>query len=143
MKNKLTLATAESCTGGLISHLITNVSGSSDYFLGGIVSYSNESKINLLNVKKETIEKYGAVSKQTASEMALNVSKKFGSGIGISTTGIAGPSSGTVEKPVGLVYIGLSFKDKILVHKFNFKGSRLSIKKQAAHQAIKLISMLK
>lgn len=138
IKKKLTLSVAESCTGGLVGHLITNVSGSSDYFLGGIICYSNQSKLNLLDVKPETIDKFGAVSEQTASEMAFNVCQKFNSDIGVSITGIAGPSGGSLEKPIGLVFIGLSFLNKLLTYQFNFKGNRLSIKKQAAHKAIKL-----
>lgn len=136
----LTLSVAESCTGGLLSHLITNVSGSSKYFLGSIVSYSDQSKINLLGVKKETIKNFGAISEETALEMAVNVCKKFKSDIGLSVTGIAGPTGGTVEKPVGLVFIGVKFFKKISVHKFNFKGTRLSIKKQAASKALELLA---
>lgn len=107
----LTLASAESCTGGLISKMITDVAGCSDVFCGGVVSYSNDVKVKLLGVKSETLEKHGAVSCETAKEMALGVRKACIADIGISTTGIAGPSGGTKDKPVGTVYIGISFGD--------------------------------
>jgi len=110
-KNK-TISFAESCTGGFISHMITTIPGSSQYFRGSIIAYSNEIKINNLNIKKENIEKYGAVSREIVEEMAKNVRKKFKSSIGISTSGIAGPDGGTKEKPVGTVWIGYSDKDK-------------------------------
>lgn len=139
-EKKLTLSIGESCTGGLISHLITNVSGSSNYFLGGVICYSNQSKIDLLCVKKETIKNFGTVSRETALEMAINICKKFKSDIGLSVTGIAGPSGGTLEKPVGLVFIGVKYLDKVFVHKFNFKGTRLSIKKQAAQKTLELLA---
>ena len=104
----LTLATAESCTGGLISKRITDISGCSDVFLGGCVTYSNEAKMKLLGVRAETLEAYGAVSEQTAAEMARGVRERLGADIGVSATGIAGPGGGTPEKPVGTVYVGIS-----------------------------------
>jgi len=119
-----TLVTAESCTGGLISNRITNVSGSSEIFKGSIISYSNQSKIKLLNVDKEIINKFGAVSEQVASLMSKNALKLFSSDYALSVTGIAGPRGGTKDKPVGLVYIGLSDKLKTVVKKFQFGNDR-------------------
>ena len=106
-KNK-TLAIAESCSGGFASHMITSVPGSSKYFTGSIVAYSNSIKINNLNVNEDNIKKYGSVSKKVVEEMAINVRKKFNSSIGIATSGIAGPDGGSKEKPVGTVWIGIS-----------------------------------
>ena len=105
-----TIATAESCTGGLIGDRLTNVSGSSSYFKGGIVAYSNAVKEEAVGVSKATLESVGAVSEETALEMARGVREKLNADIGISTTGIAGPTGGTEEKPVGLVFVGLSFE---------------------------------
>ncbi|MEG0116244.1 MAG: nicotinamide-nucleotide amidohydrolase family protein, partial [Hydrogenoanaerobacterium sp.] len=107
-EKKLTIATAESCTGGYIAKRITDVAGSSEVFLGGVVSYANSAKHKLLGVKEKTLLKYTAVSAQTAGEMARGAQHKFGASIGISTTGIAGPSGGSNEKPVGLVYVGVA-----------------------------------
>src|SRR5699024_6603040 len=104
----LTLATAESCTGGLIGKRITDIPGSSACYVGGVISYSNDVKMQLLGVKQQTLSQYGAVSEQTACEMAEGVRRCTGADIGLSTTGVAGPDGGTEEKPVGLVYIGLS-----------------------------------
>lgn len=117
-EKKLTLSVAESCTGGLLGGEITKISGSSEYFMGGIISYSNEIKINHLNVNKTTIEQYGAVSYETASEMAKNIKNLFNTDIGISITGIAGPTGGTPEKPVGTVYIGIAYRDEIEIKKY-------------------------
>ena len=118
-EKKLTIACAESCTGGLIAKSITDVGGCSSVFLGGVVAYANEIKENVLGVSGETLKKYGAVSEFTAMEMANGVRRICGSDIGISTTGIAGPDGGTEEKPVGTVYVGFSFKDTTLA--FNLK----------------------
>ncbi len=139
MKGKnLTVATAESCTGGLIGHLITQVSGSSAYFIGGIIAYSNDVKANILGCSRDTLEKYGAVSEQIARQMAEGVRNLLKTYIGISTTGIAGPTGGTPQKPVGLVYIGFTDGKTTKVIKKNFKGSREEIKKQAALWALDL-----
>ena len=132
----LTVATAESCTGGLIGDTITNIPGSSRYFLGGIIAYSNEAKINILGVKRETIERYGAVSEECAKEMAIGVSGLFHADVGISTTGIAGPGGGTEEKPIGLVYIGIYVNGQIFVKRYLFKGNRVEIKRKIAERAI-------
>jgi len=136
---KLTIATAESCTGGLIAHNLTNISGSSDYFERGVVSYSNKSKMELLAVSKETLEKYGAVSKQVAKAMAENIRKKSNVDIGVATTGIAGPTGGTKEKPVGLVYIAISSEKSTLVKKFQFSGSRLENKESTCEAALQML----
>src|SRR5262249_45268814 len=102
------LATAESCTGGLIAHLITAIPGASGYYLGGVVSYSNLAKTSMLDVPRELIERHGAASPEVAEAMAAGARARFGSDIGISATGVAGPTGGTDEKPVGLVYLGLA-----------------------------------
>lgn len=111
LKNKKTVATCESCTGGLISKRITNVSGASEVFGYGVCTYANEAKTKLLGVKKETLETHGAVSEQTAVEMVLGMLDLSGSDIAISTTGIAGPGGGTAQKPVGLVYTAIACSD--------------------------------
>lgn len=135
----LTVATAESCTGGLISHSLTNISGSSDYFDRGIVSYSNNAKMELLGVYKEILEKYGAVSEQVAIVMAKGVRTKSNVDIGISTTGIAGPTGGTKEKPVGLVYIAVSTTKNVVVKKFQFTGDRLQNKESTCNAALQML----
>ena len=113
-KNGLTLSCAESCTGGLIAKTITDVSGASSVFMGGVVSYANEVKMGVLGVSSDTLKKYGAVSHKTAEEMALGVSKACFSSVSVSTTGIAGPLGGTAEKPVGTVYVGLYIRGRVL-----------------------------
>ncbi|KXA99597.1 hypothetical protein AKJ41_05180 [candidate division MSBL1 archaeon SCGC-AAA259O05] len=138
-KKDIKLAVAESCTGGLIGHSLTNVSGSSEYFNRGIISYSNESKVELLDVSNEVLEKYGAVSKPVAREMAEGVRTKSNVDIGISSTGIAGPTGGTEEKPVGLVYLGLSKGEETSVEKYVFSGNRLENKINACESALNLI----
>lgn len=135
----LTIAAAESATGGLISSLITDIAGSSDYFKGSVVSYDNEIKAGILGVKRETLEKYGAVSEQTAGEMALGVRKFMSTDIGLSDTGIAGPAGATPGKPVGLFYIGLSSKQGIRVEKHLFDGDRRENKRAAAAAALSLL----
>ncbi|HSW96657.1 MAG TPA: CinA family protein [Candidatus Saccharimonadales bacterium] len=139
IRHKMTLAVAESCTGGLVGNLITNISGSSEYFLGGIIAYNNSIKTDMLGVKKETIERFGAVSEETAKEMAKNVQEKFCSDIGLSITGIAGPSGGSPEKPVGLTYIGVAIKDIVIVRKFIWRGDRIENKQQSANAALEII----
>ena len=124
IKNKKTLSIAESCSGGYLSHLVTSIPGSSKYFSGSVVAYSNNIKINNLNVNKKNIEKFGALSKEVVEEMATNVRKKFNSSIGISTSGIAGPSGGTENKPVGTVWIGYSDKNKTLSKKLLLTNRR-------------------
>jgi len=131
-----TLSAAESCTGGLIQSLITNNAGSSGYFLGGVVSYSNEAKMKLLGVKESTLEKFGAVSEETVREMLLGVQKLIGSDYAIAVSGIAGPDGGTEDKPVGLVYIGTFGKSGLVITKNNFSGTRIEVKKKTALMAI-------
>lgn len=124
MEKKQTLALAESCTGGLISHRITRIAGSSAYFVGGAVTYANEAKVKFLGVDPTTLAKYGAVSEQTALEMSRGIRERTGASIGLSVTGIAGPSGGTPEKPVGTVWIGLARRDKHEARQFQFHGER-------------------
>ncbi len=141
INNNITIATAESCTGGLLAHRLTNVSGSSKYLLGGVVSYSNEVKIAKVGVKEETLVAHGAVSEQTAGEMASGVQDKFQTDIGIGITGIAGPTGGTDEKPVGLVYIGLAVKDKLIVKRFLFLKDRKANKLLSSITALNMLRL--
>jgi nicotinamide-nucleotide amidase len=138
-EKKYTLSVAESCTGGLIGEKITSVPGSSKYFAGGVITYSNEVKINQLKVEKNIIEKFGAVSEECAKQMAFNVSKIFKTEASISVTGIAGPDGGTNEKPVGLVYIGTCLNNKIDVKRFIFRGDREAIRQRSAKTAMNLL----
>jgi PncC family amidohydrolase len=132
----LTIGTVESATGGRIADRITNVPGSSDYFRGSVVAYSNEVKMALLGVKKATIENYGAVSEQTALEMARGGRKVLGVDICISDTGIAGPSGATPKKPVGIFYLGLATKGESFSQKHIFPGNREENKRDAAEAAL-------
>ncbi|HZD56514.1 MAG TPA: CinA family protein [Anaerolineales bacterium] len=136
-KMGLTLASAESCTGGLVGHLVTNVPGSSDYYLGGMVTYSNQAKAGLLGVRPETLEEHGAVSRETVVEMARGVRLAFDAHVGVSISGIAGPGGGSPEKPVGLVWIGLSVTGFDTAWRHQFSGDRLEVKEQSAHAALK------
>lgn len=131
-EQKLTIATAESCTGGLLGHLLTSISGSSGYYLGGVIAYSNEVKESFLGVQHETLAAHGAVSGQTAKEMAAGVRERMRSDIGISTTGIAGPTGGTPDKPIGLVFIGISTAEETVAIECHFKGSRGEVKETTA-----------
>jgi competence/damage-inducible protein CinA C-terminal domain len=132
------IATAESCTGGLISKTLTDVSGSSQVFDGGVVSYANEIKHKILGVSEDTLRNYGAVSEETAREMAVGVRKLMEADYGISVTGIAGPNGGTAEKPVGLVYIACAYDCGCTVRQLNLKGDRSHIRKLTANYAISL-----
>ena len=132
----LTLGIVESATGGLISHLITNVSGSSDYYKGSVTAYSNEVKVKVVGVKEDTINKYGAVSSQVAEEMAQGGRKILASDMCIADTGIAGPSGATPGKPLGLFYIGLSHQAGTYSQKHNFLGNREQNKRSAAEAAL-------
>ena len=139
-KKKHTVSFAESCTGGLLASTITSISGSSKIFNLGLVTYSNNAKVNLLKVPKKTITKYGAVSYETCLSMVKNLSKISKSNISISITGIAGPNGGTREKPVGLVYIGLKKGRKIIIKKNLFINKRrISIQKTAVKAALKMV----
>ncbi|HOQ31155.1 MAG TPA: CinA family protein [Candidatus Hydrogenedens sp.] len=141
VRKHLTLATAESCTGGLISHRLTNVSGSSAVFVGGIVAYSNEVKKSLLGVLESSLVAYGAVSNPVALEMAQGICNRLNSDMGVGVTGIAGPTGGTAEKPVGLVYISVvSLPYNIhIVKECRFHGSRSEIKQQTSDTALNLL----
>ena len=133
------LAVAESCTGGLVSHRITNVPGSSDYYLGGVNAYANEAKMRLLGVKRDTLEKHGAVSKETVIEMAHGVCQALSADCGIAVSGIAGPGGGTPEKPVGLVWIALVAGDHQEARRFHWQGDRLAVKGQSAEAALQML----
>lgn len=139
IENNLTLSTAESCTGGLFSSTIVDVSGASKTFMGGFITYSNEEKINRLGVDSESLKKYGAVSSQTAKAMAKGVCKLVGTNIGISTTGIAGPTGGTEEKPVGTVFIGLCYNGEVISKRFLFRGNRGKIRIRTVKMALKML----
>ncbi len=134
-----TLSIAESCTGGLICDRITNVSGSSDYFMGGMVTYSNESKAKHLGIPLDYMKKYGAVSPQVAKRMAQGVRKTFNTTFGLSTTGVAGPTGGTKRSPVGRVFIGLTSGRNVWVRKLDLKGTRREIKEKAAEKALQFL----
>ena len=141
IKKKLTISTAESCTGGLLSSAITSVSGASKVFKLGLVTYSNQSKIKVLKVSKKIIRKYGSVSEQVCKAMVKNVSKIGKTNISVSITGIAGPNSGTKIKPVGLVYVGIKKGNRVEVKKYLFKNKgRSYIQKAAVNKSLGLIS---
>jgi PncC family amidohydrolase len=135
----LRLAVAESCTGGLIGHRITNIPGSSTYYMGSVTAYAYEAKVRLLGVRWETLEKYGAVSKETVLEMSRGVRKALAADIGIAVSGIAGPGGGTAEKPVGLTWIGLSAADVDEAWRFIWDGDRLQVKEHSAEQALQML----
>ena len=137
----LTLATAESNTGGLVAHRITSVSGSSAYYLGGFVTYSNEAKEALLGVNREAMIAHGAVSDETAREMARGARERLGADLGIATTGIAGPTGGTEEKPVGLVYVALSAADAEICQRHVWQGDRAANNEQSAEAVLRLIQV--
>jgi len=141
IERKLKLALAESCTGGLIAHRVTNVPGSSNAFLAGIAAYSNAAKTDLLGVPEELIRKHGAVSPEVAEAMAEGAAARTGADIAVGVTGIAGPGGGTAEKPVGLVYVGLKTPDGVSSTRHIFGGSRQEIKQRSANAALNLIRM--
>lgn len=140
-QKRITLAVAESCTGGMLSNRVTNVPGASEVFIGGVVVYSNELKKKLLGVPPEDIERYGAVSKEVARKMAEGICRLTGAVIGIGITGIAGPTGGTALKPVGLVYIGITdtITNRSEVYRNNFSGSREEIKLQSTDAGLNII----
>ena len=139
-KKSFKISFAESCTGGLLSSSITSISGSSKVFTLGLVTYSNQSKINTLKVPKKTIRKYGAVSYETCLSMVKNLNKINKTNISLSITGIAGPNGGSKKKPVGLVYIGIKKGNKTLVKKYLFKNKkRISIQRAAVNKGLNLI----
>lgn len=139
LERGLTLAAAESCTGGLVGHRITNVAGSSEYYLGSITAYAYEVKEALLGVRHDTLYAHGAVSPETAKEMAEGVRRVLRSSLGVSVTGIAGPGGGTPDKPVGLVYVALSAPEGTWVERHLWQGDRLSNKEQSAEAVLDLV----
>lgn len=136
---RLTVTTAESCTGGLISGTLVNVAGASDVLGEAYVTYSNEAKQRLVGVKQETLERYGAVSAQTAREMAEGVARAAHADAALSATGIAGPGGGTVEKPVGLVYIGCFLRGKTVIRECRFTGDRMENRLQTVRTALEML----
>ena len=139
-RKKLKLAIAESCTGGALSSAITSVNGSSKVFIMGLITYSNQSKINILNVSKQILKKYGAVSAQCCLAMVNNISKISNTKTCVSITGIAGPKGGTKQKPIGLVYIGVRVRKKVNVYKYLFKNKgRAYIQKQTVRKTLNLL----
>jgi PncC family amidohydrolase len=138
-KRGLRLALAESCTGGLVGHRLTNIPGASDYYIGSVTAYAYEAKVRLLGVRWETLEKNGAVSRETALEMAAGIRETLPADIGLSITGIAGPGGGMPGKPVGLVWIGLHAGDYNQAWSFNFEGDRILNKELSAEAALRLL----
>ena len=142
-RKKMKLAIAESCTGGMLSSTITSVSGSSKVFSTGLVTYSNQAKINILKIPQKIIKKYGAVSVQCCLAMVNNLRKISKSKVCVSITGIAGPKGGSKQKPVGLVYIGISVGKKVVINKCNFKNKgRIFIQKQTVKKTLNLLVQL-
>ena len=139
VNKNMTIGVSESCTGGLVSAKLIEYPGISSVFLEGAVTYSNEAKMRTLNVKKDTLEKFGAVSEETAREMAEGIAKRCGSRIGVSTTGIAGPGGGTEEKPVGLVYIGVFIDGETKVERHVFSGNRSAVRNKASMTALNMV----
>ena len=138
-KHGLKIGVAESATGGLISHRITDIPGSSEYFEGSVISYSNKAKTSLLNVKDSTLRNYGAVSSETSKEMAKGIRSLMNVEVGLSSTGFAGPGGGTSDKPVGLIYVGLAIKDALISRKRVFHGNRDENKKSFSDSALSIL----
>lgn len=136
------IAVAESCTGGYISHMFTNISGASKVFERGIVCYSNQAKIDLLNIDPRVIEKYGAVSESVVKQLAYNIRVLSNIDIGIGISGIAGPTGGTPEKPVGLVFVGFSTERQTITQKYNIKAERITFKKEVLEKVVQYIEEL-
>ena len=139
LKKEKTIAVAESCTGGQLCSLLTSLPGSSDYFILGVVTYSNKSKKMILNIPAKTIANYGAVSRQVAKLMAQNIRKKADADFGISITGIAGPAGATTTKPIGTIFIALASKNKTLCRLFLLSGKREDIRKKSVQKALHLL----
>ena len=141
-EKNIKVSTAESCTGGLVAAALVNVAGISNWFEEGYVTYSNTAKQKLLGVDKDTLEQFGAVSEQTARQMAIGAAKAAGCQAAVATTGIAGPDGGTDEKPVGLVYIGAVVRDDVVIEKHIFKGDRAGVRKQSTQAALELLEQM-
>lgn len=141
-KHQLSITTAESCTGGFIAGTLVNVPGISSWFREGYITYSNEAKERLLHVSHNTLETYGAVSAETAKEMAIGVKKAACTDISVVSTGIAGPDGGTKEKPVGLVYLACCLKEDIEIEKHIFSGNRSEVRKASVSAALKLVERM-
>ena len=139
VEQELTLGVAESCTGGLIAHRLTNVPGSSNYLLGGVVAYSYDVKERVLEVHHDTLYEHGAVSRETALEMARGARRLLGSDVALAVTGIAGPGGGTAEKPVGLVYIALAARDFERCERHLWSGDRLQNKQRSSQAALEML----
>lgn len=139
LQHKKTISAAESCTGGYISHLLTSISGSSEYFLGSVISYSNEAKVKLLNVKREDIEEFGAVSEQVVKQMAVGARAHLGSDFALATSGIAGPDGGSEEKPVGTVWIAIAGEEGVYAKRFLFEKNRQRNIQRASYAALSMI----
>ena len=143
IEKKMSLATAESCTGGLVAKFLTDVAGASEVFKGGVVPYSNEMKMAWLGVRAETLERYGAVSGETVTEMVHGLLENSGADVGVAISGIAGPSGGTAEKPVGTVFIACQSGDVLDIERHHFEGNREAIRNNSAAAALsKLIHII-
>ncbi len=142
LKGKKTLSIAESCTGGLLTHRLTNIPGSSGFLMATVVSYSNASKTKILKVPPDLILKHGAVSLTVAKRMAQGVRRLLNTDLAVSITGIAGPTGATPQKPVGLTFIAIATRQKVICEQNVFKGTRLRIKEQAAQRALQLLVTL-
>jgi len=138
-ERRLKLGLAESCTGGLLGHLITNVAGSSEYFMGGVISYAYDAKVSILGVSWDTLKTFGAVSHETVLEMARGAKKLFNADIAVSISGIAGPGGGTVDKPVGTTWVGLVANDVEWTREFHFDGDRVQNKAASAGAALQML----
>ncbi|MBN2620906.1 nicotinamide-nucleotide amidohydrolase family protein [candidate division WOR-3 bacterium] len=138
-KTGMTISVCESCTGGMLGSVITSVAGSSEYFKGGVIAYANNVKVRIVGVRATTLQRYGAVSKQTAREMAQRVRDSLQTDIGLGITGIAGPTGGSRTKPVGCVYISVAIGKKIVVKEYTFQGTRKDIRKKACTRALHLL----
>jgi PncC family amidohydrolase len=139
LERSLTVGLAESCTGGLVASRITNVPGSSAYFVAGLVTYSNKAKTKFLSVPDKIIARHGAVSKAVAERMAKGVRAAAGVDIGLSVTGVAGPTGGSPEKPVGTVFMALAIKEKTFIRKFLFSGDRREVRRRSSEEALTML----
>ncbi len=139
-EKRYTITTAESCTGGLLAGRLLNVSGASEVYMEGHITYANEAKEKILGVKHETLETYGAVSRETAEEMAVGAAKEANADVALSTTGIAGPGGGTAEKPVGLIYIGCFIKGKVQIRELRLHGTREENRQDTVTETLKLLN---